>query len=99
MWKPVYLIVALMIGLFILVSSSALSPTWQGILEGLIVIAGLGLVTFWLDMHPSAFITSESKKSDYTVYEYFPAGEMEEAETKIFQPQPDSGVVAPPSVI
>ena len=83
-----------MIVLLILVSSSSLSPTWEGILQGLIVIVGLGLVTFWLDGHPSAFIAPSSCKSDYTVYEYFPADEMEAEEAEIFQSSLNSGEVS-----
>ena len=95
MWKPVYLIVGLMIGLLILVSSSSLSPTWEGLLQGLIVIVGLGLITLWLDTHPSAFISSSPKKSGFIVYEYRPVKAREAEGAEIFQPYSDSENNAP----
>lgn len=86
MWKPVYVILGLMIGLLILVSGSALSPAWEGLLEGIIVIAGLGLITLWLDLNPATFIASPAKKSGFTSYEYFSADGVEGERAETFQP-------------
>jgi hypothetical protein len=99
MWKILYLIIALMIGLLLLVSSLPLSPTWEGFLQGVIVIVGLGLVTLCLEMNPSAFNASPPHKSGYTVYEYPPADGVEAEAAKTFQPYPDSEAVGPQLVM
>jgi hypothetical protein len=69
-WWPLYTLVLMMAGLFILADRLAPSPGWRTVLEVGVVVVGYGLIALWLETHldvlsprPSVKAGSQALKS------------------------------------